>query len=157
MHKHIGKIYKNTGQYSLAVVHLKEAIRLNSEDATIHADLGKVYNYTNSTDLAIQSYRRVLNINPNDEMAWLHLGLTYRRKGNNAAAADSYLAVLRINPDNKQVQNNLAVTYFYLKQYKLALKHAKIAKGLGANTARLLRVLRQVWPEGNTTGQQEVS
>ncbi|MBN1384018.1 MAG: O-antigen ligase family protein [Elusimicrobia bacterium] len=55
------------------------------------------------------------------------MGIIYMNTGKLQNAVSSYNTAIQINPSNAEAHSNLASVYFIRKNYKTALKHAKLA------------------------------
>ena len=69
--------YLKLKRYDEAIAPLKEAIRLNPDDAYAHNNLGITYAELKRYDEALVSYKEVIRINPDDAEAHNGLGASF--------------------------------------------------------------------------------
>ncbi|MEM1310470.1 MAG: tetratricopeptide repeat protein [Cyanobacteria bacterium P01_D01_bin.71] len=102
----LGSLMLDKKLYSQAVIQLKQALKLLSDDeseqaALIYNALGFAYFAQDQYDLAIRQYKEALEIAPNYVTALNNLGHSYERKQLIAQSIESYEAALSYDPKNK--------------------------------------------------------
>ncbi len=102
----LGSLLLDKKLYSQAVIQLKQALKLLTEEeaeqaALIGNALGYAYFAQEQYDLAIRQYKEALDIAPDYVTALNNLGHSYERKQLTAQALESYELSLKYSPDNK--------------------------------------------------------
>ncbi|RZM82721.1 tetratricopeptide repeat protein [Leptolyngbya iicbica] len=102
----LGSLLLDKKLYSQAVIQLKQALKLLTEEeseqaALISNALGYAYFAQEQYDLAIRQYKEALDIAPTYVTALNNLGHSYERKQLTAQALESYELSLQYDPDNK--------------------------------------------------------
>lgn len=105
-HYELGSLLLDKKLYSQAIVQLKQALKLLSDEeseqaALIYNALGYSYFAQEQYDLAIRQYKEALDIAPGYVTALNNLGHSYERKQLIAQSLESYEAALEYDPENK--------------------------------------------------------
>lgn len=119
----MGEAYSGLKLYDQAVQAIREALRIQPEDADLWYNLG-VTNGSglNQHDRAIQAYREALRIQPEFAKAWSALGTSYYKLKQYKQAIQAYQEALRIEPENYAFWIGLGMTYFDIKYYDKAIQ-----------------------------------
>jgi tetratricopeptide (TPR) repeat protein len=72
--------------YDEAIRELKEAIRLEPDNAAWYNNLGIVYGYTREYDLQIEAYTTAIYLDPSDWYLYNNRSIAYRRHGDDVNA-----------------------------------------------------------------------
>jgi Flp pilus assembly protein TadD len=121
----------NLGSYLLdqpgrlpdAIDHLKAALRINPDSASIHSDLGSAYAKSLDIDEAMHEFQEALRLNPNSTVVRNNLanartqavdaiynkGIDLMHSGNLTGAINAFEEVIRLRPDYAEAENNLGV------------------------------------------------
>jgi len=96
----IGKIYFQTGQFSVAVKYYEDSVRIKP-DAAILVKLGGAYHFAGNDDKAISTWNRALSFDPNNPDALFNIGLVkWRAKRDREGAIAAWQKLLRTNPNH---------------------------------------------------------
>lgn len=106
------KAYEQNGQrYSDdALVHFKNAVRINPADAISHLNLGADFHEHGQLQEAIQQYLIVLQLTPDPDLVkktLIDLGAAYQQARDYTKAQEYYREVLKTDPHNRVVFTNL--------------------------------------------------
>jgi len=85
---------------------------------------------------SIQLLKEAVRLDDRLWQAHYDLGSTRLRTGDPDRALDAFKKAYSIKPDEPRVLLGLAAAYFELKDYKQALRYAKLAAGLGEGTVK---------------------
>ena len=98
------------GRLQDSLPHLREAVRLQPNDASGYYALGSVLQGLDQTDAAIAQYREALAHGPGPDAANIHndLGLALGKLGRMDDAAAEFREALRLKPDFGDARGNLA-------------------------------------------------
>ena len=104
--------YQKTGQrYSeAALVHFKNAVRINPEDPISHLNLGADLHEHGQLQEAIEQYQQVLNLTSDEHLvtkAYVDLGAANHQLGNFSEARQYYREALKRDPSNRVVFENM--------------------------------------------------
>ena len=91
-----------------AVVHFREAIRLQPAFAEAYGNLGLALRDLNRLDEAMACYREALRINPHYSLAHTNLGYAYKSLGKIDEAWAEFLETLRLEPNNAMALASLS-------------------------------------------------
>ncbi|GBE91636.1 tetratricopeptide repeat protein [Nostoc cycadae] len=92
------------GEYSDAIAHYSQALKLHPNDAEIYYQRGLSYYQLGDYAEAIADYSQAIKINLNDAKFYIKRGLAHYQLGDYTAAIDDYTQAIRLNP-------NMAVAY----------------------------------------------
>jgi len=132
-HAAMGGIYKEGGQYKMAIEWLKKAVALDNADESISIQLAGIYGLTEDYVLAEKIYKNVIEKHPKNWNSYGSYGYFLMIRGRYEEAVKTYQSALSIVPDNTIVLNNLAVTYMYLNNFDLAAKTLELASAVEAS------------------------
>ncbi len=88
-------------KFDAAIIEIREALRINPNDAVAHNSLGGVYEDQGKLDEAVREYREALRMNPNFAVAHYNLALAIEATGKHGDALEQwkrYLAIARDIP-----------------------------------------------------------
>jgi len=103
----LGVAFSQMGRMADALIPMRKAAELFSEDADVHSNLGYTLHGLSQLAEAETSCRRAIQIRPDFAEAHNNLGNTLRDLGRPEEAVDSYQHALKIKPDFAEVHNNL--------------------------------------------------
>lgn len=102
--------------YMMAITHLEQAIKEESDNEVAFVYLARLYNDIGNIDRAIQLCQQCLKFNPNHEQAMETLGLAYLRKGKVDEAIMTFMRIIDVN--FKYVTSYYYLGYIYLHTNK---------------------------------------
>jgi tetratricopeptide (TPR) repeat protein len=123
----IGYCYGELKSYTKAIEALKQAIRIDPDDADTYYNLGCVYGNIDNHTKAIEAYKQAIRIDPDYANSHYGLGLAYNKLGFDKDAIEEYKQAIRIDPDNTNARINLGITYGELDNYTEAIEAFKQA------------------------------
>lgn len=109
-----GYLLMEKGEYGLAFLDFKQALRLNSgynESRYIYLNLGNLYLDIGKRQEAIATFKKALEINPRDAEVYFNLGVVYEAQGNKEDALAAYKKTIELNPSHTKACYNLAILY----------------------------------------------
>jgi len=101
-------VYDYEGKLDQAIVQMKAARDLNSQDVGVAFQLGLLYYKKPDLNLARAEFERAIMIDPNYSNALYFLGVIYDKQGNRQQAIDIFTRVNKLNPDSQEVKTILA-------------------------------------------------
>ncbi len=107
-HMILSRFLEASGNLNGALGQMKEAIGLESENASLYHALAGFYARNNMAQKAINEYETLVNKNPNDIRAALMLALLNQSQGKIADARKVYSYILEREPKNALAANNLS-------------------------------------------------
>jgi len=87
-HNKLGEVYKNWGEYELAIEEFKQASR-GPSFAQPHNNLGEIYRMQGRYDLAAQEFTKAIKMKPDFREAQNHLKYVHKRLGKYDAAVEA--------------------------------------------------------------------
>jgi Tfp pilus assembly protein PilF len=118
------------GQNEEAAVKLREALRLDPENAAVHYNYGVALLETNDLEKAITELQDALALNADQPDAYYYLGRAWWVKGQPATAAENLEKALKLNPQDARAHNARAVALAAMQQFPEAAKEFQIALGI---------------------------
>ncbi len=112
----------NSGQYDGAKGLLRQAEKLNEQDADLYIRLAEIAIRQSSTDEAFNLFERARRLDPQNPEISHQFGILYFAKGRYTEAAKEFENVLRLNPKHFSGMESLGNTYFYLSRWDDALR-----------------------------------
>jgi len=122
--------------YNEAIIHYKNVIEWDSDNAKGYYYLGYVYGKLRQDEKALELYKQAIRIQSDYAEAHYSLGNAYGKLGQNEKALESYKQAIRIKPDYVEAHYNLGHTYGELRQYEKALESYKQAIRIKPDTAQ---------------------
>jgi tetratricopeptide (TPR) repeat protein len=150
----LGQSYSS---YKKAIGAYKQAIHINSEDASAWYFLGNCYLNLKQYTEAIEAYRQTIRINPDIHTAWHYLGSAYSHLGQYSKAIEAYRQSIRIFPDNPSTWSDLGQIYTTLNRNTDAIEAYREAARINPKDANLLHIIGVSYlVEGNRTAALDV-
>ncbi|GAB4338637.1 MAG: hypothetical protein Kow0099_12930 [Candidatus Abyssubacteria bacterium] len=106
-HFALGVIKEKEGNLKEALIHYREAVRVNPSNAIAQYNLGNVYYRLGNYHSAIECYNAALNADPSLAMAMNNIGVSYYRLGKLTEATDAWKRALEIDPSLESAVENL--------------------------------------------------
>jgi tetratricopeptide (TPR) repeat protein len=126
------------GDYDRAVEFSERSIRQYGPDARVYGVLGYLYRCRGDLTRAVSNYRLARDAEPLDPERSFDFGLALYLAGDFAGAAAPIQTAIRLKPDYGTAHYYLAIVYWNLRQYALALTHARRAQDLGVPAANAI-------------------
>ena len=145
VHRFMGNAFAEQNKFDQAIVQLKEALRIDPENAMVQNDLAAAFLNKGQVDEAIRLYQKLLpllsdNLDPNAAAqistqgrmgviaelytdANINFGIALLRQGNIDEAIKHFKEALRITPDCVKAHKNLGDIFFQKDQLDEAAKH----------------------------------
>ncbi|HSA84928.1 MAG TPA: tetratricopeptide repeat protein [Nitrospira sp.] len=108
-HGLLGEILSLSGAHDAAVLHYREAVRLNPKWITPWLNWATLSMSRKKPDAAVQVLQEGIKINPDSEELYMLLATAHAEQGLTDLAMEAYETTLRLNPRNLLAANNLAV------------------------------------------------
>jgi superkiller protein 3 len=143
----LGDLYREQGQYSLALPHYESLAQLDPYGKTTEYRLGLTDQFLNLLQNAIAAYLRALDINPRDAKSASNLGLAYMALGKMDDALSYVKKATEFDPHSAAAWSNYGVVLdatgktveaeqAYRKSLELNRAQDAILVNLGANLTR---------------------
>ena len=102
LHAQTGDVYFSMKQFTEAIAHYKEAVRLNPKDVDSYNDLALVFHYIGNSDDAIKYLNKGIEADATYQRIWLTKGFILSRGfGDTPGAIKAWQEVVALNPDNQ--------------------------------------------------------
>ncbi len=122
IHNNYGMELGREGNQEEAVVHFKEALRINPNLTQAHLNISKVFLAQNRYDDVIAHCKQALQIEPDEELAYYFLGRACIGKGFYDEAMTNLRQAERVAPNWPLSYAGLAQLYYEQGQIELAIK-----------------------------------
>jgi serine/threonine protein kinase/Flp pilus assembly protein TadD len=116
----LGIIYRETGQYDLAIQELQRALQLEPKNYQVYIDIGQTYEKVEKLKGAESAYKSAAKLRPYYASAYSYLGYFYYVYGRIADAEKMFLKVTRLTPGSIWAYNNLGGIYAMRGGYESA-------------------------------------
>ena len=123
----LGNALFQKGQIEQAIVHFREALRINPAYLEAHYNFGNALLQRGQTEEAIARFREALRINPAYSEAHNSLGVALLQKGQTEEAIAHFREALRINPAYSEAHYNLGNAFRKTGQTEEAIAHFREA------------------------------
>jgi tetratricopeptide (TPR) repeat protein len=123
VHYGLATVYFQLQEFTSAVHHFREVVRLDPLRAGAHVNLGAVLNLLGNYDEAVGALRKGIQLDPQRVEGYYNLGLVHRKKGQVDLAIQAYREALRLNPRMADAHLNIANLYLEKGQPKAAIQH----------------------------------
>jgi Flp pilus assembly protein TadD len=124
----------NLGDFTGAIAHANDAIRLNRSDFWAYTVKGRALSALGKSREAVDSYSAALNINYDCADAHYNLGLEWMKRGKLDAAVSSFTETLRINPASGDAHFQLGVALGAQGRTRQAVSHYRDVLRLSPNS-----------------------
>jgi tetratricopeptide (TPR) repeat protein len=121
------KVHGSAADRAEATSLIKEALRLNPNDAEAHNNLGLALRLDGQPDAALVEQREAVRLKPGLAEAHYNLGLDFQDLDRLGDAEQAYLEALRINPTYIEAHHNLANVLIGLNRFDAALVELRSA------------------------------
>lgn len=144
-HKELAQVYLKNKQYSKAIGHINEALKISSFDDELYLLRGIYYEDTANSALAISSYEQILKIMPKPARASNNLGGIYFNKGDLDKAEMFFRRAIEFNPLLYEPYLNLAKLYDKKKEVNTAAFFYEKALSLNPNNSEIFFNLAAIY------------
>ena len=141
----LAKIATVQNDFTAAMPHLYEALRLNPDQFEVHRNLGMALSRSGKPEQALKHCRQALKISPWEPTAHIQLADVLTQLGNFDEAAEHYKEALRLGPTRPQVLNNLAASLTEQGNYEQAMEYFAQALQIDPNTPDALDNLKKTF------------
>lgn len=107
-HSNLASVLQQQGKLNEALMHYKEAIRIQPSFADAYSNMGNTLKEMQDVTGALQCYTRAIQINPAFADAHSNLASIHKDSGNIPEAIQSYRTALKLKPDFPDAYCNLA-------------------------------------------------
>jgi|GEM_PF-5844678 len=124
-HFYLANVYFYETSYDSALIEIKNAMKMASEDPRIYALSGHINLQLNELDKALKDFHNAYILNPKDKTNFIMICDIKARIGQNQEAKKSLLDFLKSNPDFAPAHYTLAMIYVKENDYQKALNELK--------------------------------
>ena len=118
-----GMIYKEIGNYNLAIEDFGRAIEIKPDNAKSYSNRGTAYEDLGNYRQAIEDFNRAIEIKPDYADAYNNRGIAYGGLGNYRLAIEDFNRMIEIKPDYADAYNNKGNAYASLGNYRQAIEY----------------------------------
>ncbi len=123
---------------SKAIEALKQAIKIDPDNAKAHSYLGIAYMKLGMDKEVIEVCKQAIRIMPDDAFFHSYLGIAYSNLDMYKEAIEAYKQAIRLKPDDADAHYFLGLAYDSLNDRGSALEQYKILKNLDSELANKL-------------------
>ena len=102
-----GSFLAGSGKLKEAEDALREALRMEPDNAMLHVNLGNLQDQAGQKDDALKSYLKALELEPKNVNAHYNLGLLYVELGKYQEAKKAFSEALQLAPDDPETKKQL--------------------------------------------------
>jgi predicted Zn-dependent protease len=122
-----GKIKFRQKQYAEALVHFKEALRLEPLKAQPYMRSARIYAMQKEPDKALEQLRNVVKLNPKSAVGYAGIGQVLQSQEKHEEAAQTLNKAVMLNPQFLKAHQGLALSYARLGKFPEAISQLKTA------------------------------
>lgn len=126
-----GIVYRNLGQYKIAIGDFSRAIGLKKDFATAYINRGITYHSLGQYKLAIEDYNKAMDHRPYNAEVYNNRGGAYFNLGQYELAIKDYSKIIDLRQNFAGAYNNRAAAYLVQGKKELGCKDAQKACALG--------------------------
>ena len=130
-----GLMSQKEKDYSKAIEHYSNAMKLNPQMVTAYNNRGAAYSDIGAYDCAIEDLNKAIELNPNDAKAYTNRGAAYSEKDENNRAIEDLNKAIALNPNNAKAHNNRGLAYLSTGAYDRTIEDLNKAIELNPNDA----------------------
>ena len=119
---YVGFTYQNEKDYSKAIKHYSNAIKLNPQMITAYANRGSTYGDNGDLEKAIKDFNKAIGLKPDFAGAYYNRGRTYRRNGDLEKAIKDFNKAIGLEPGFSEAYTNRGNTYIEKGDLEKAIK-----------------------------------
>jgi Tfp pilus assembly protein PilF len=123
LHHEVAVVYRNLGEYTLALPHFKKALALKPRFPEARNNLGTLYLLLRDWDRAIECFQKAVSdvLYKTPHIGYNNLGLAYYNRGEYQTAVDKYRHAIKLFPSYSRCYRNMGIAYEALKKWDLAI------------------------------------
>ena len=113
-HNNLGRALELKGDIGAAIIHYKNAIKINPKENTGYYNIGEILSSISRFEeakiyykAAITHYKTAIKSSPNDANVYVNLGYFFEKTGNIDAAITHYKTAIKTNPNRVKAYINL--------------------------------------------------
>jgi tetratricopeptide (TPR) repeat protein len=138
-------------QLDQAIVHFKEALRIDPNYFNARTNLGSVFLKQGKLDEAIANLTEAMSLRKDKPEVYYYLGLAYTKQDKYDLAVQNYNKALLIKPDYPDVHFYLGAIYCSQRKIDLAITHWTKAVKLKPDFDNALNNLAWIWATAQNT------
>lgn len=117
LYRVLGRLFQRRENTAIALICLKEAVRLNPGDTESLSLIGRIHFANNKLEAAAEAFKEALRSAPNSAEIHNILGVTLEKMWMLEEAEEHYLAALNLKPAYASAQNNLGNIRRYSRRF----------------------------------------
>ena len=145
----VAQLLLDKGQIDEAIIHCREILRSEPNDAVAHTKLGIALAAKNELDEAIAHYRLAIEQDPNYVNALINFGAALGAKGNLDEALTQFRHALSIDPNSAPAHYNLGFALKLQGKLDEAIEHLQQSMIIDPNDGRAEMMLKDLMKEQN--------
>lgn len=142
-----GLKYMDKSQYAQAENSLKQAIKMNPQNAAYYRELGEIYQQQQQLDKAELVYKKAIELEPDWIDFYKSLGSVLTNKENYTGAALTYKQAIKLAPQDEELYSLLGDALINIKRWDLAEKCYLHAIKLNPKSAYYHRCLGDIYKQ----------
>ena len=140
-----GLISAKEKDYSKAIKHYSNALKLNPQIVSAYNNRGNIYIEKGHIRKAIQDYDQAINLKLDDATAYYNRGRAYHREGEHDRAIEDYSKAIELKPDFAEVYDMRGIVYYGKNDYDRAIEDYDKVIELEPNNAKAYNMRGQAW------------
>ena len=129
----VGLRCQNKEDYSKAIEHYSNAIKLNPQMVNAYNNRGLAYSDNDEVEYAIQDYNRAIELNPEFAEAFFGRGVVYLHKEEVEPAIDDLNKTIALNSEYAEAFFGRSMCWLLLKKWQEARSDLTVAKSKGVD------------------------
>jgi len=123
LHHEVAVVYRNLGEYKLALPHFNKALALKPRFPEARNNLGTLYLLLKDWDRAIECFQKTVSdvLYKTPHIGYNNLGLAYYNKGAYQKAIDRYRHAIKLFPSYSRCYRNMGIAYEAVNKWDLAI------------------------------------
>jgi type IV pilus assembly protein PilF len=123
LHHEVAMVYRNLGEYKLALPHFNKALALKPRFPEAQNNLGTLYLLLRDWDHAIDCFQKAVNdvLYKTPHIGYNNLGLAYYNKGEYQKAIDRYRHAIKLFSSYSRCYRNMGIAYEAVNKWDLAI------------------------------------
>lgn len=118
LYNSLGDVYYKIHNYDGALIHFKEAAKLDSQSALFYSNCGAAYREIGNDKRALEFYRQAIKLDPENTSIHNNLGILYAKMGQYKKSLEHSKKAIKFDPKNAFFHNNLGLTYLNIGKYE---------------------------------------